>query len=369
MADTLRGDPEIPFSQGEIALAVATGPSATDRPYDTPRTRWIRGPVTDTLIAWCWVPFALVAWSMLGDMARVSALFAATLLFSFAHQPLTNLFLYGDRHNPGRIAHMHLFVPVVALGVIVAGMAVSPVLVAVIAGVWNAEHTLMQRFGLARRYGRADGMARLEKHMLLSWLALAAVWAAADTRTAGWLPQLSLGSRNRTAIQTLLDLGAVARFALLPAVAVVITLTWRWWSAERALGPELVNPAKRAYIAATAALIAVMVVHPLVGIIAYVGSHSLEYFAFVTHTLSDKYGRGVTATDNAGEPLARTVGTVGALPLVAAYTAGLFGVLFVLESNGWYLAATYMILTLGAMHLFFDAFVWRRRTRRATAIA
>ncbi len=350
-------------------MAVATGPSETDRSRGVSPARWIRGPVTDTLIAWCWVPFALAAWSMLGDMPRVSALFAATLLFSFAHQPLTNLFLYGDRHNPGRIAHMHLFVPVLALGLIVVGMAVSPVLVAVIAGVWNAEHTLMQRFGLARRYGRADGMARLEKHMLLSWLALAAVWAAADSRTTAWLPQLSLGSRNRTAIQTLLDLGSVARLVLVPAVLVVALLTWRWWSAERSLDPESVNPAKRAYIGATAALIAVMLIHPLVGIIAYVGSHSLEYFAFVTHTLSDRYGRGAATPGSQAEPLTRTVGALGAIPLVVAYTAGLFALLFLLESNGWYLAATYMILTLGAMHLFFDAFVWRRRTRRATAIA
>ena len=40
------------------------------------------------------------------------------------------------------------------------------------AGLWNAEHTLMQRYGVMRIYGRkaGDDHGRLEKPMLIVWL-------------------------------------------------------------------------------------------------------------------------------------------------------------------------------------------------------
>ena len=40
------------------------------------------------------------------------------------------------------------------------------------AGLWNAEHTLMQRYGVMRIYGRkaGDDHGRIEKPMLIVWL-------------------------------------------------------------------------------------------------------------------------------------------------------------------------------------------------------
>jgi len=42
----------------------------------------------------------------------------------------------------------------------------------VLAALWNAEHTLMQRYGVMRIYGRkaGDDHGRLEKPMLIAWL-------------------------------------------------------------------------------------------------------------------------------------------------------------------------------------------------------
>ena len=52
------------------------------------------------------------------------------------------------------------------------GLNVSLTLVALMAGLWNAEHTLMQRYGVMRIYGRkaGDQHGRLEKPMLIVWL-------------------------------------------------------------------------------------------------------------------------------------------------------------------------------------------------------
>ena len=76
----------------------------------------------------------------------------------------------------------------------------SVALVAVVAGLWNAEHTLMQRYGITRIYGRKAGEddGRLEKAMLVSWLVLALVWTAADPATPGRIARMPLGEVNRT---------------------------------------------------------------------------------------------------------------------------------------------------------------------------
>ncbi|MFQ5556296.1 MAG: hypothetical protein ACE5GB_02125 [Acidimicrobiales bacterium] len=319
--------------------------------------------MSDTIVAWSWVPFALVAWAVLGDSGRMSTLLTVTLIWSFSHQPLTMLFIYGDRANPGRARALHLIAPAAFLGLIVLGMWTSPVAVAVIAAVWNAEHTIMQRFGLTRRYGQADDLLRFERAMMLWWLVLAATWAAADPRTGVWLDELRLGRRNRDGIEVLLDLQPAARVVLVPMVLWVAGLTVRWLRAERALPAERVNPAKRSYVAATASLIAVMVIHPFVGLVAYVGSHAVEYQAFVTHTLDRKYGRRPEVVAVIAGPVRR----LGSAPVVAGFTIVLLGTLYLARSTGLRLAATYAALTLGAMHLFFDAYIWRRR--RVTAIA
>jgi hypothetical protein len=103
------------------------------------------------------VPFSLAALLLEVDRGALNLLIAGVLLLSFLHQPLTVALVYGD---PAEFRlHRRLFVwaPVVVVAAIVVGRAVSPVLVAAVAGLWNAEHTLLQRYGLTRIYGRKVG--------------------------------------------------------------------------------------------------------------------------------------------------------------------------------------------------------------------
>ena len=71
--------------------------------------------------------------------------------------------------------------------VIALGLTISFTLVAVVGGLWNMEHTLMQRYGFARIYGRRTGEddGRLERTLLLSWLVVTLLSVAADARTPG----------------------------------------------------------------------------------------------------------------------------------------------------------------------------------------
>ena len=97
---------------------------------------------------------------------------AVIFVVSFAHQPLTLGLVYGDPAQRDAHRSLYRWAPWVALALIVVGLNVSLSLVAVMAGLWNAEHTLMQRYGVMRIYGRkvGDDQGRIEKPMLIIWL-------------------------------------------------------------------------------------------------------------------------------------------------------------------------------------------------------
>ena len=80
------------------------------------------------------------------------------------------------------------------MAVVLALLHFNLVLLAVIGGLWNAEHTLMQRYGLTRIYGRkgGDDHGRLERAPLDRALVPALAWTAADVDTPARLRQLSL---------------------------------------------------------------------------------------------------------------------------------------------------------------------------------
>ncbi len=186
--------------------------------------------MADTAIAWSWVPFALVARGLEGSVDPLRHLLAAVLVFSFLHQPLTLALVYG---SPERFRlHRRVFIwsPLVLFAVIAAGTQISLVAVAALGGLWNAEHTLMQRYGVTRIYGRkgGDNQGGMEKAMLASWLVLALVWVAADARTPGLVTRVSLDPVNASAVSTLHHLGGMARLLLLPGVAGVVILAGRW---------------------------------------------------------------------------------------------------------------------------------------------
>jgi hypothetical protein len=246
------------------------------------RPSWIHGPVRDTCLALCWVPLALAVHAVEGDHALLASALAATLLLSLSHQPVTLALIYGDREQFGIHPRLFTWTPLVAVAVVVVGLQVSFVAVALVAALWNAEHTLMQRFGLTRMYGRkaGDDHAAMERAMLLAWLALTVVVVAANHRTPRLLGRVDLGPVNQRGAGLLVSLRPEAT-ALVPFVfALAVVLTTRWALAERRRGAA-VNPAKYLYLAATAALLMVICIDPIAGLAAFVGAHALEYFSIV----------------------------------------------------------------------------------------
>ncbi|HET6663645.1 MAG TPA: hypothetical protein VFG94_05285 [Acidimicrobiales bacterium] len=326
------------------------------------RTRWIHSPAVDLGLAFCWVPFAVVAHATAGDRQAIGTVLVATFALSFAHQPLTIPIVYSDPAE--RAAHRRLYrwAPLVFVGVAVGGLAVSVAAVAVVAGLWNAEHTLMQRYGITRIYARKGGEAGVsgvgEKAMLVSWLVFAAVAAAAGAGTEAAVRRLPLGEVNREGLDLLTDLRPGAGLVLPVVVLAGAALTIRWGLAEvrrwRAGAP---NGPKLAYLAATAALIGLMVLDPVVGFIGYVGAHAVEYFVIVHRSLGSRW-----AVPGSGGPVGDLVRRRGGRRLfLAGYLLGvaaLIGGLRWYGSERLYLA---VVLVLGGMHVLYDGLIWKLR--------
>jgi hypothetical protein len=322
-------------------------------------TRWIRRPAWDALMALAWVPFAALAIVWDGRTDRLQWLVAATLLFSVSHQPLTMPLVYADPHVRGSRPVVFRLTPFVFVVLVLIGLQLDPVVIAVVAGVWNAGHTLQQRYGITRIYGRkvGQGDGTTEHRMLWTMLVLALVVAAADPATPGRIAAAGLGGRNQRGLDVLTEAAPVAR-VLVPVVALVAAgLVTRWVREE--LAATQVNPAKWLYLGSTAGLIALTMVAPLAGFVGYVGSHAAEYYLIVHNHLADRYPDAAT---DGGAPLGRAVRSrVGPLGLMSIYAAGIGAFIWAVRSLGSYPVYAFVFLTLGALHLFYDGLIWKLR--------
>lgn len=334
-----------------------------------PSARWIHSPARDVAVAFCWVPFAVAAHQATGDRQATATVLTATFALSFAHQPLTLPIVYGDPAERAARRRLYAWCPIVFLAAAVGGLALSVAAVSIVAGLWNVEHTLMQRFGLTRIYGRKAGEtdpagARQEKLLLISWLVLAATWVAAAAGTEARVRSLPLGEVNKAGLGILADLRTVAQW-LVPVVGLAtVWLTAQWARAEvqrwRDGGG---NPAKLLYLGATAALIGLMFVDPVAGFVGYVGAHAVEYFVIVHTSLGNRW-----AEEGSGGPMGSLMRSPGGRRrFLAAYAAAMAVLIVGLREIGNPRLYLVTILTLGGLHVLYDGFVWKLRRPQVAA--
>ena len=324
-----------------------------EQPTPQVRRLWIHGAVPDVLLGWCWLPIALVVRACEPHPEVVHWLVGVILLVSFAHQPVTLGLVYGDPVQ--RTAHRRIYVwaPLVAAALIVIGLSISFTLVAALAALWNAEHTLMQRYGVMRIYGRkaGDDHGRLEKPMLIAWLITALLFIAAFVDLEGLIRQLGLGRAKADGVRTLAPLQGPGGVLFWVAVVVATVLTVRWWRAERAIGGT--GTPKLVYTLGTFGLVVMVMIDPLAGIAGYVAAHSIEYFGIVHSSLR-------TRRDDAPVALAARTGGRRAV-LYTAYVAAIIAVVWLTASPWDGQLYAFAVLFLGALHIFYDGFVWKLR--------
>ncbi len=318
---------------------------------------WFSGPVTDTVMAFSWIPFALLAILIedTNDALRIFMLYV--LFFSFSHQPLTLVLVYGDKARFDLRSKLYTWSPLVFGIAVLMVVSFSPLLLAVAAGLWNAEHTVMQRYGIMRIYGRMTGQRTggVELYLLFTWLLLAIVWAAADPATMHSISALDLGDTNTAVVDLLTGLGPLA--ALLKPFALVATLLLilMWFREERA---RPVNRAKQLYCLSSAALFTLMMFHPVAGLIGGMGAHAFEYFVIVNRSLGNQVKAPATADGLLDKALRARSGRAGFFVL---YLLVIASILVLLESFASVVIYTLVMSFLGALHFFYDMFIWKLR--------
>jgi hypothetical protein len=287
------------------------------------------------------------------DPEHLRWLVSATLLFSFAHQPLTLWLVYADAGQRRAHAPLVVWAPVVLVVAIAIGSSTNPEVVALVAGLWNVGHTLRQRYGLCKLYGRLGGIdCGADNRLLWSWLASAVLIAFARTDLSSTARAIGLGRRNSAVIDVVASAQAAVA-VLLPIVLVgAILISARWVRHE--LQRSTHSTTRLVYLASTAALLAVLAIDPVVGFVGYVGAHAAEYLLVVGWRVDRAAQR--TASGDAVGRLARRVGGVGTLGLYACAVVALIVALRVLRPGA---LGPVIVLTLGALHLLFDGVIWR----------
>jgi len=327
------------------------------------RSIWIHGPFTDGLLAWLWLPVFVAAHALASHGDAVPVMMAVAFIISFAHQPLTLGLVYGDPVQFANKRRLYLVAPVAFAAAVTIGMMWSLTALAIVAALWNAEHTLMQRYGITRIYGRklGDTLGRLEKWMYVSWLVFALFWLPAFVNLPRMAYRLGFDERNRRGLEILYELRGVARVLLAFVALVAGVLTARWVAAQRRLGAEQRSAAKYTYVVATFGLVIAIMIDPAAGFVSYVAAHALEYFVIVDSSLRKRVRNGDRA------PVIRLVCTRWRRAGVyVAYLAAMIAVPFVTFSLMDGFVYAWIVVVFGGMHVLYDGFVWKLR-RPATA--
>jgi hypothetical protein len=283
------------------------------------------------------------------------------MFISFLHQPLTFPLVYA---SPWRLAsHRRLFLwfPVAAVVVIGVAVQVSLTLVALVGGIWNAEHILMQRYGITRLYGRqaGDDQGRLERGILVSWFLVPLLWTAASGNLRPVLDRISSGSVDAEAASVLARMSAEAAVALTLVASAAACLTVMWILRERRAATGWNRP-KLLYLLSTAGLFGLAVVDPIAAVVGFVASHSIEYFALVSRSVrSERQHTGLLGRI-ARQPHGRSAFFAGYVVLATL-------AFFLLYRASPAPVLLMGILTIGSVHFFYDAFIWKLRKPEVAA--
>jgi hypothetical protein len=321
---------------------------------ETTRRLWVHGPVADIALGFCWLPIALIVHAAESNVTTVQAIVGVIFLISFAHQPLTLGLVYGDPAQRDAHRTLYRWAPWIAFALIIVGLNFSLTTVALMAGLWNAEHTLMQRYGVMRIYGRkaGDDSGRIEKPMLIVWLVAGISYLGGYVDLQQMVRKIGFGGTNARSVRLLANLAPVARVVFWVAAIIGIILVVRWWQAERRLGAAASRP-KHWYALGTAGLIVAVMVDPIAGIAGYVGAHAIEYFAVVHSSLRKRSDAAPVATATR-TPARRAVA-------YAAYFVAIAALVYFTKSRFDGRLYAFAVLFFGALHILYDGFVWKLR--------
>ena len=348
---------------GRSTTAPVKAPATTAPPTAAPsRFGWIYGARADLFVALCWVPLFLGAHWLTGRQGNghpLNVLFNGAFVLSLLHQPLTLALVYGDKRQFELRRRLFTWSPLVAVGLITIAVLLDLWVIVPIAAIWNTVHTLQQRYGLSRIYGRKAGFgsARLDRGVLFSWMVAALVIVGSTPKVLDQLARVMLDSTNANAIRDLAGVRPYALWLLGPALAIAAVFTVLVVRQERDNLAQA-NRAKWVYQVSSLLLIASIAYDPLAGFIAYVAAHAIEYFVVVYKTMQSRYAKTRDTTTLLGKLTYTTWGRV-------VFLAAFLGLIYEMDQGmGTHLpdhAYSITVYSLGILHFWYDSFIWKLR--------
>lgn len=332
------------------------------------RWHWLYDARTDALLSWCWVPFFIAGVSLGARDAALGQLLTAVLLVSLLHQPLTLLLVYGDRAQFRMRRRLFTWAPPIAVVLLAVGVGLNLWLLVPIAAIWNAVHTLQQRYGLLRIHARKSGYgnALLDRAVIFVPFTAVVAVAAALPATAHQIDRLSEqigGGQNADAAKEIVAARPTLLVLSVPLVLAALAVLWAYARQERqALLRGEADAGKWVYLAGTLTLIASAAYNPAAGLVAYIAAHAIEYGIIVLRTMRSKYDAR-PGRDTSG------IGALAVLASTRRRRAGLLiaflGVFCLLDlwSRGVLSPSVYLvaIYSVGLLHFLFDAVIWKTR--------
>jgi len=321
------------------------------------RATWMHSALFDACLALAWVPFAAAAVLLRHDVEALSTYSGIVLVAALAHQPITLALVYGDSLRRAERPNLFRWSPPILIAAIVIGALVSVELVLLVALLWNLEHHVMQRYGIGRIFGRLGGDTTGGSERLMHWIwgGTMLLWVLVDPGTPTWIQEVHIGSANRAGLETLLHVRPVAVALIVPAVLASLVMAVRWVRRERTLGPDA-NPAKWLYLSSTFVLLATFAVMPIAGVVGLAASHAIEYFVVVTDDVERRY---VKRSPDTPSPLSRLVGWGGRAAFLGFVAGSLFLLYLGVRAVVTPRAFLFVLAAIGALHVWYDGFIWR----------
>jgi hypothetical protein len=261
---------------------------------------WLRSLTYDlAFLAFPWLPFLLIVvfaleWDGGFDIAQdvnnyrliVTFLFA----LNFAHRNYTYVVAYSDANVFRSRKVLFTLCPLLVLpGMYVLHSFENQVideLVLTVLALWNLWHIIMQRYGLMRGY--AHRIKRGLEHRRDAHLDLSLLWCLVLFTTAiGAMLHLSMLESYPSVAQPTVDALAPVFLEHPVPIAVILggmlaTLGGWWvyneWQHEVPLKLRL---PRLSFLISNLSLMILCLVNPVLGIVAFGFSHSVEYFAYV----------------------------------------------------------------------------------------
>jgi len=223
----------------------------------------------------------------------------------------------------------------------------------VLSGLWNIYHTLMQKMGILRIYGRKTkgGKSWLDKSMV--W-----IWFGYLFFLLGTMPQIrrqvaraeSTGKFLNAVIEPILPLVPyLAKLFLILSLAVTV-----FYLKEELTARGKFNWPKNLFMLSILMIYATFLYNFLVGFIVFGFSHAVEYLAFVTVYSKKKYLK---------QPIGKS--------LMARWMRHhwLYFILFLIVSSAlfipWYFidrsTLTWYIVGSSFLHFLYDGWIWKVR--------